>query len=148
MTPYFYVFRPGHSFPTVRHETYALALAEATRLAEKHPGHPFEILRCISITSTLPALSSKSPFGHTNPERDKREMCPYCYNETPRRMVGIELIPYEAYHVGAPFKAFECEACRATYHFSTIKTFYLDSDPIVIPPNPQSAIRNPQSAIP
>jgi hypothetical protein len=34
-------------------------------------------------------------------------------------MVGLELIPYEEYHAGNPFKAFECEACRAKFHFAT-----------------------------
>ena len=58
-----------------------------------------------------------SPFGYTHPERDKREMCPYCYNEDTRRIVGLELIPYEEYYGANQFKAFECEACRAKFHF-------------------------------
>lgn len=60
-----------------------------------------------------------SPFGRTHPERDITEMCPYCYNEDTRRMRGPELAPFEEYHKGEPFKAFECEACSATFHFKT-----------------------------
>ena len=58
-----------------------------------------------------------SSFGYTHPDRDKREMCRYCYNEDPRRLNGLELTPYEAYWGETPFKAFECEICRAMFHF-------------------------------
>jgi len=61
----------------------------------------------------------RSPFGYTHPERCKTEMCPYCKNEDTRRMNGLELTPYEEYHAGQPFKAFECHACGAKFHFAT-----------------------------
>ena len=34
-------------------------------------------------------------------------------------MHGPELAPYEEHHQGQPFKAFECGACNATFHFKT-----------------------------
>lgn len=60
-----------------------------------------------------------SPFGYTHPERDKREMCPYCYNEETTRIVGTELNPFTDFHKGTPFRAFECSACNAKFHFTT-----------------------------
>jgi hypothetical protein len=78
-------------------------------------------VRTFLVPEIARALSQKgkSPFGYTHPERDKREMCRYCYNEDTRRMVGLELALYEDYYAGKPFKAFECECCRAKFHFST-----------------------------
>jgi hypothetical protein len=60
----------------------------------------------------------QSPYGYTHPDRDKREMCPYCYNEDTRRIVGQESAPFEQYHAGKPFRAFECQSCSATFHFA------------------------------
>lgn len=52
MSPYFYVYRPGTAGPKVKHDTVAQAVAEAERLAAKHPGLTFEILQILAITST------------------------------------------------------------------------------------------------
>jgi len=60
-----------------------------------------------------------SPFGYLYPERDKREMCPFCKNEDTRRIVGLELMSFEEYHGENPFKAFECQACNGTFHYAT-----------------------------
>jgi len=60
----------------------------------------------------------RSPFGYTHPERDKREMCPFCENEDTRRLNGLELMPYEEYHGQNPFKAFECSACGGQFHYT------------------------------
>lgn len=73
----------------------------------------------LSGLATSACSSFVSPFGYTHPDRDRREMCPYCYNEDTRRMVGLGLAPYEDYHSGKHFKAFECAACNAKFHFST-----------------------------
>ena len=52
MKPYFYVYRPGLNAtgPTLKHETLRSAAAEAYRLAGKHPGKPFEILKCVGVS--------------------------------------------------------------------------------------------------
>lgn len=60
-----------------------------------------------------------SPFGYTHPEREKREMCPYCKNEDTRRLNGLELMPFEEYHGQNQFRAFECSACGGRFHFAT-----------------------------
>jgi hypothetical protein len=59
-----------------------------------------------------------SPFGYTHPERDKREMCPFCKNEDTRRLVGLEHDMLKTYYQNTPYKVFECEACRGRFHFS------------------------------
>lgn len=55
MTPHYYVYALNHGAPAVRHATLAEAQAEAERLAEKHPGRAFEILRCVGIAQTIKA---------------------------------------------------------------------------------------------
>lgn len=55
MTPHYYVYCLTAGNPTVRHATLAEAQAEAERLAEKHPGRAFEILRCVGIAQTSKA---------------------------------------------------------------------------------------------
>ena len=52
MTPYFYIHRPGTPGPTVKHPNRAAAQTEAERLATKHPGVTFEILKCVGLSST------------------------------------------------------------------------------------------------
>ena len=55
MKPQYYVYALNYGAPTVRHATLAEAQAEAERLAEKHPGRTFEILKCIGYSSTSKA---------------------------------------------------------------------------------------------
>lgn len=50
MKPYYYVYRRGFGAPSMRHEFLHLAQAEAERLAEKHPGETFEILKCVALS--------------------------------------------------------------------------------------------------
>lgn len=51
MNSFYYVFRP-HTVPSFRHTTFDAAHDEALRLAEKHPGHTFEILKCVAFART------------------------------------------------------------------------------------------------
>lgn len=72
MKPYYYVFRqsPTRSViipPTVKHETLGLAVKEAERLAERHAGDTFEVIKVVAITRvTKPAITfymdGESPF--------------------------------------------------------------------------------------
>ena len=48
MKPYYYVLRKNGQPPTVRHATLALAVTEAERLANQHPGETFEILKAVA----------------------------------------------------------------------------------------------------
>ena len=50
MKKYYYVYRVGHKGPTVKHPLLFDAVKEAERLAAKHPGEAFEILKAIAIT--------------------------------------------------------------------------------------------------
>ena len=60
-----------------------------------------------------------SPFGYTHPQDDKRQMCPYCYNEDTQRIVDfLELEPYRDYHRGKPYKAYSCYCCGGWWHWS------------------------------
>jgi len=52
MKPYYYIYRPGYSQPTVKHSSLNKAQEESLRLAAKHPGAQFEILQCVAITMT------------------------------------------------------------------------------------------------
>jgi hypothetical protein len=53
MDPYYYVFRVGHKFPTIKHHTLTSAAKEAERLSNQHPGETFEILQCQAVTRTV-----------------------------------------------------------------------------------------------
>jgi hypothetical protein len=53
MKPYYYVYRPGNLPPTIKHKTFAEAQAEAERLAAKHVGTPFEILKAVAISQVI-----------------------------------------------------------------------------------------------
>ena len=55
MKPYYYVFTPGGSAPTLKHATQAEAVAESLRLAKKHLGQAFEVLKCVAISQTSEA---------------------------------------------------------------------------------------------
>jgi len=60
-----------------------------------------------------------SPFGYTHPNDDKRQMCPYCYNEDTQRIIDlVDLKPYQEYHKGKPFMAYSCDCCAGKWHFS------------------------------
>lgn len=48
--PYYYVFRPGHSAPTKKHDLFEQAKAEAERLCACNRGARFEICRVVAIT--------------------------------------------------------------------------------------------------
>lgn len=55
MSPYFYVNRVAlcdtcTTTPSFRHTTLKSARTEAERLANKHPGVEFEILKCIAVS--------------------------------------------------------------------------------------------------
>ena len=52
MKPYYYIYRVGYGKPTIKHQTLALAHAEAMRLAGQHPGETFELLECLGIVQT------------------------------------------------------------------------------------------------
>lgn len=49
MKPYFYVYQHQDKAPVIRHATLQLAQAEAERLANKHQGTSFEILKVVGI---------------------------------------------------------------------------------------------------
>lgn len=49
-TEFWVVWNPYRGLPQVRHDTQAAAEAEADRLATKHPGDEFVILRAESVT--------------------------------------------------------------------------------------------------
>ena len=52
MTAYYYVYRAGYWNLTIKHATLESAATESERLAGKHPGATFEILKCLGITRT------------------------------------------------------------------------------------------------
>ena len=59
-----------------------------------------------------------SVFTYKVPEKDKREMCKYCFNESPDRIIDpIDLAKYQEYYKGDNFKAFRCNLCSSTFHF-------------------------------
>ena len=51
MKPYYYVFRYDGTAPQVRHDTLKSARDEAIRLAEKHPGEHYLILKFVGFAS-------------------------------------------------------------------------------------------------
>lgn len=55
MKPYYYVCRYGHYMPKITHATLEAAQKEAERLAERHPGYSFQILKCVAETRTTKA---------------------------------------------------------------------------------------------
>lgn len=56
MKPYYYIYRTDESRgPKVKHATLEEAQSESERLANKHPGSAFEILRCVGITQCAQA---------------------------------------------------------------------------------------------
>ena len=51
MKPYYYVLNTSYlNPPTRRHATLADALRESERLAKKHKGDHFEVLKCVAIS--------------------------------------------------------------------------------------------------
>jgi hypothetical protein len=58
MKPYYYVYRVGYDAPTYKHKTLELAQCEAERLAGKHPGNSFEILKCVGVSSVSRPVAS------------------------------------------------------------------------------------------
>jgi hypothetical protein len=52
MKAYYYVQKINGQIPAVRHETIEAAQSEAMRLAQKHAGETFEILKCVALVST------------------------------------------------------------------------------------------------
>lgn len=51
MKPYYYILNTSRIYaPTIRHATLADALRESERLAKKHPGDHFEVLKCVAIS--------------------------------------------------------------------------------------------------
>jgi hypothetical protein len=50
MKTYYRVYLSGDHAPAVRHDTLASALTESERLALKHPGSSFEILKLVGIS--------------------------------------------------------------------------------------------------
>lgn len=53
MEPHYYVYRVGHTKPTIKHHTLKSAAIEAERLSNQHPGETFEILKCLAVTRTV-----------------------------------------------------------------------------------------------
>ena len=53
MNSHYYVYRVGHTKPTIRHHTLTSAANEAERLSSQHPGEIFEILQCLAVTRTV-----------------------------------------------------------------------------------------------
>lgn len=51
-TEFWVVWNPSRGLPQFRHNTQAAAEAEADRLAAKHPGDEFIVLRAESVTKT------------------------------------------------------------------------------------------------
>ena len=50
MKPYYYVYKIGGNPPSQKHSTLQEAQIEAERLATKHAGSAFEILKCVGLT--------------------------------------------------------------------------------------------------
>jgi len=55
MKSYYYVYRVGHSKPTIKHHSLSSAVKESQRLSNQHPQEAFEILKCLAITMTTTA---------------------------------------------------------------------------------------------
>jgi hypothetical protein len=55
MKSYYYVYRVGHSRPTIKHYSLSAAVKESQRLSNQHPQDAFEILKCLAITMTTTA---------------------------------------------------------------------------------------------
>jgi hypothetical protein len=55
MKSYYYIYRVGHSKPTIKHYSLSAAVKESQRLSNQHPGDAFEILKCLAITMTTTA---------------------------------------------------------------------------------------------
>lgn len=74
MKPFFYTYNTGSQFPPKhKHDTQEAAVAESLRLAKKHPGASFEILKCVAISQT----SEASTFwmdGEEPPEKPRYRM--------------------------------------------------------------------------
>jgi len=65
-----------------------------------------------------------SPYGYKNPNRDKNEMCPYCYNEdTDIIKDAVRLRPYKEWYgdVVKKFTVVYCPACQAEWSFYEVK---------------------------
>lgn len=76
-------------------------------------------MKTTTENQTHAGIPGHTAFGYTHPERDKREMCPFCKNEDTRRLNGLELMPFEEYHGQNPFKAFACAACGGQFHYAS-----------------------------
>lgn len=58
MKTYYYVYCHNYGGPTVKHSSFDEAQAEAERLARKHPGSVFEILKAVAISKVIePAIT-------------------------------------------------------------------------------------------
>jgi hypothetical protein len=60
---YWYVYRHGNSAPRVRHSSLKAAVAEAERLAVKHPGAVFEILQAVAVSQVTGPASTRYMSG-------------------------------------------------------------------------------------
>lgn len=71
-----------------------------------------------------------SPFGYTHPHLDKKDMCPYCYNEDTNDESGRQGLGFgaadvstyrkyyeEKYGVGKKFKVRSCHCCGGIFHY-------------------------------
>lgn len=50
MKSHFLVWNYSHGIPIYKHETYQSALDEAQRLAKKHPGAEFHVVKALSVS--------------------------------------------------------------------------------------------------
>lgn len=73
MKPYYYIYKHGDQGPRVRHSTIAEAQDEAERLAAKHPGDSFEILKCVGYSATSKASTSWMD-GEKPPDKPRYRM--------------------------------------------------------------------------
>lgn len=69
MKTYYYVYEYLNRAPVVRHPDFETARAEAERLAEKHPGRCFEILKALGYATTSKGTTKMFSEKDDTPEK-------------------------------------------------------------------------------
>ena len=66
----------------------------------------------------IPHEQWNSPYGYTQPNRDKNEMCPYCKNEdTVVVQDSAHLTSFRDFYGDKKFKVVHCHCCSAVFSF-------------------------------
>jgi hypothetical protein len=69
---------------------------------------------------TIPNDRWESPYGYTNPHRDKNEMCLYCKNEDTEIIKDAAYVQsFTEFYGGKKFKVIYCTCCTAIFSFET-----------------------------